>query len=217
MTDNDEIEIDLLKIMKALMKKVWLVVLVAAIIGGAVFAYGNAKYVPSYTAETTLYASYVSSQEVAFGESAGSISKNSLSEARSLVTTCVAVLNTRMTQEAVIAQAGLDMTAAQLSGMVTAQAVNNTELFKVTVTASDPQEAALLANTIGKVLPEHVAMVNGNSTVGVIDEALVPTGPSNSRGAMQNALVAAVMGAFVVCGVIAVQIIVEDVKAAKKK
>lgn len=216
MTPNDEITIDLLKILKACVKKVWLIILVAAILGGGMFAYGKATYMPAYTASTTLYASYVNARNFAFGENTGNISQSSLSESRSLVDTCTAVLNTRSTLEAVIDEAGVEMTSSKLATMITAAAVNKTELFDVTVTAGDPDLAALLANTIGKVLPSQVAMVNSNSNVGVIDEALVPAGP-DANDILKNAAVATVLGAFVVCVVIAVQNIVEDFKTAKAK
>ena len=208
MTEHDEIEIDLLKILKACLKKVWIILLVAAILGGGMFVYGKMTHVPAYTTTTTLYASYTKPVDT-------NASQNSLTEARSMVDTCTAVLNTRKTLEAVIAEAGVSMTSGKLSGMIAAAAVNKTEIFTVSVTAVNPEEAALLANAVGKVLPEHVAMVNNHSNVGVIDEALVPAAP-NSNSIVKDAVIAAVLGAFAVCGVIAVLCIVEDFKAAKK-
>lgn len=73
---NEEIEIDLLKILKTWLKKAWIIVLVAAVLGGGLFAYGKATHVPVYTATTTLYARSVKSVD-------GNASQSSLSEARS--------------------------------------------------------------------------------------------------------------------------------------
>ena len=205
---NDEIEIDLLKILKTWLKKAWIIVLVAAVLGGGLFAYGKATHVPVYTATTTLYARSVKSVD-------GNASQNSLSEARSMVDSCIVVLKTRKTLDAVIEEAGAELTSGQLSGMVSSAAVNKTEIFTVSVTSADPQMAADLANAVGKVLPGHVAVVNPDSNVGVIDEALVPAAP-NGNDIMKNAALAAVLGAFAVCGVIAVQCVVDDIKKAKK-
>ena len=129
--------------------------------------------------------------------------------------TAIAVLNTRKTLDAAIEEAGAELTSGQLAGMVSSAAVNKTEIFTVSVTSADPQMAADLANAVGKVLPGHVAVVNPDSNVGVIDEALVPTAP-NGNDIMKNAVLAAVLGAFAVCGVIAVQCVVDDIKKAKK-
>lgn len=214
--DNDELEIDLLKLIKALWKKAWLIVLAAVIFGGAMFAYGKSAYVPTYKATTTLYASYISNQDLAFGENSGSISENSLSNSRSLVDTCIAVLNTRMTLEGVIAAADLNMPYTKLAGMISTEVINKTELFNVSITGTDPEEAALIANTIAAILPENVAMVNGSSTVGVIDTALVPASPV-ANSIAKNAVIAAVLGAMLVCGVVVVKEIYIDWKAAKGK
>lgn len=216
MTENDEIEIDLLKIIKTCLKKAWIILLVAALLGGGMFVRSNSSYVPAYSASTTMYVCYMNSREFSFGENAGNISQHSLGDARSLVNTCAAMLKTRMTLEAVAEEAGLDLTAKELEGMISLEAVNGTELFKVTVTGSKAEELVPLANAVGKVLPEKMAMVNGNSNVGVIDEALEAT-LASSNGAVKNAAIGAVLGAFLVCGVIAVKCIVDDFKAAKKQ
>ena len=214
--ENDEIEIDQLKLMKALWKKAWAIVLVAAVFGGAMFAYGNYTYVPQYAATATLYTSYQNSRDFAFGENSGNISHSSLSEARSLVNTCISLLKTRAVQEEVIQTAGLDMTYSQLAPMISAAAVNSTELFTVTITGNDPEDAALIANTIAEVLPEKVAMVNANSQVGIIDKALVPAA-ANGNDIMKNAAIAAVLGAFLVCGIVVVKELIADWKEQSKK
>jgi len=215
--DSDMLEIDLLKIIKALWKKLWLIVLVAAVFGGAAFVYRNSTYVPSYMATTTMYASYVSNQDLDFGTNSGSIYQDSLGNSRSVVSTCFAVLNTRMNLEEVIAAAGLDMPYTKLSGMISSAAINNSELFTISVTGTDPDEIALIANTIAEILPENVAMINANSTVRVIDTALVPTSPISSNSSVKDAVVFAVLGGMLVCGVIAVKEIYIDWKAAKEK
>lgn len=216
MPQNTEIEIDLLKILKSCLKKAWLIILAAAILGGGMFVYQNNAYVPSYTTSTTLYASYTNARDFAFGENTGNISQSSLGESRSIVNTCTAVLNTRMTLEAVIEEAGVETSVKDLKDMVSAAAVNGSEVFTVTVNGTDPEEIIALANAFAKVLPEQVSMINSSSTIGVIDEAVEAT-VANSNDAVKDAAVAAVLGAFLVCAVVAVQCIVEDFKAAKAK
>lgn len=216
--EHDEITIDLLKIVRALRKKAWAIVLVAAIFGGAMFAYKQSSYVPVYQAKTILFASYTNSRDFSFSENAGSISQSSLSESRSIVNTCYAVLNTRMMMEAVIEKAGLNMSSVTLSGMITTATLNNSELFSITVTGSNPEEVALIANTVADVLPEKVSMVNSNSQVGVIDRALVPGTPA-APNFLKDAVVFAVLGAFLVCCIVAGKEIIADWKeqTAKKK
>lgn len=216
MIENDEIEIDLARIMKALWKKAWAIVLVAAIFGGAMFAYGQYTYVPQYTAKATLYTSYEINRDFALGDNSGNISQNSLSDARNLVSTCITLLKTRMLQEDVIQKAGLDMTYSQLASRITAEAVNKTEIFSVKATAGNAEEAALIVNTVAQILPEKAAMVNPNSHVGIIDTALVPSAP-DGNDIVKNAAIAAFLGAFLVCCVVGGKELVADWKEQKAK
>lgn len=206
MTQNDEIEIDLLKLMKALWKKAWAIVLVAGIFGGAMFTYGKYTYVPEYTAKITLYASYIDRQDFAIVNNAGTATLNNL------VNTCIAVLDTRMNLETVIEETGLDLSYTDLSAMISTETIKNTELFTIDVSGENAEDVALLANTIGEVLPEKVSMVNSNSVVGIIDSALVPEAP-NPNSITKNAAIAAVLGAFLVCGIVVVKELVTDWKA----
>lgn len=217
MTQNDEIEIDLLKLLKALWKKAWAIVLAAFVLGGAMFAYGRYNYVPTYTTTATLYSSYLNTRDFVFADNGGNITQSSLSESRSLVNTCISVLNTRMTLEEIIDTADLDMTYDALSGMITAAAVNGTELFTVTVTGTDAEQVALIANTVIEVLPENVAMVNSNGFVGVIDHALVPSMPDSNNSVLKNSVVAAVLGAALVCMLVVGKELVADWNEAKKE
>lgn len=214
--ENDEITIDLLKLAKALWKKAWAIVLVAAIFGGAMFVHKKSGYVPVYQAKTILFASYTNSRDFSFSENAGSISQSSLSESRSMVNTCYAVLNTRMMMDAVIEKAGLSMSSDKLSGMISTATLNSSELFSITVTGGNPEEAALIANTVAEVLPEKVSMVNPNSHVDVIDRALVPGEPA-APSFLKDAAVAAFLGAFLVCGVVATKEIYADWKEQTQK
>lgn len=212
MEQNDELEINLKKLFKALWKKAWAIALAAVILGSAVFAYGKYTDVPVYSATATMYTRYIIDQEFDFGGNAGHITENSVDKARSLTDTCIAVLNTRTTLEEVLEAANLDMKYSELSGMIRASSVNDTELFTVTVTNTDAEKAALIANTIAQILPEKVAMVNRNSCVNVIDSALVPENPLPNN-ITKNAAIAAVLGAMLVCAVIVVVEILAESKS----
>ena len=87
------------------------------------------------------------------------ISNSELSAAQSLVDTYVVILNSRTTLDQVRAAARVTYTDRELQKMIQAQAVNSTEVFEVTVTSEDPQEAQKIANTIAQVLPSRISSV----------------------------------------------------------
>lgn len=213
--NNDLLEIDIRKLMASLWKKMWLILLVAATLGSAMFLCGKATYVPAYKATSILYATYVTNQNVSIDEKDVLISEQSLSSSRNLVETCLALLDTRMTLEQVAAAANTDISYTKLSKMISAEAVGKTEIFKLSVTGENPEEAALIANTTAEILAENVAVVS-SGTVGVIDTALVPTAPVRNN-IVRNAALAAILGAVLVCGIIVVKEIHADWKLAEKK
>lgn len=188
----------------------------AVICGGAMFGYGKCFYTPSYQASTTLVVRYINSRDVLVGENESMISFDSVDDARKLVDTSIAVLKSKNTLEKVIAESGLNLTAGELSGKISAASVNDTELFTVSVTGTDAEKVMTLANTIGKVLPKQMEKVNANYSLEVLDEAELPA-DSGAAAVMKKALVTAVCGALLVCAIVGGADIVAQVKSKKKK
>lgn len=169
---KDEIEIDLLKLIKALWHRAWAIILAALLCAIAAFSFAAFKITPMYQASALMY---VNNSTLSLGSGSFSISPSELTAAKSLVDTYSVILKTRTTLNEVIYRADLDYTYEQLVQMVSAASVNDTEIFKVDVITPDPQEAELIANTIAEVLPEKIADIVDGSSVRVVDYAVVPT------------------------------------------
>lgn len=202
--ENDEIEIDLLKIIKTVWKKLWLIVLVAALLGGGMFVYKKYTYVPRYETAVTMYCRLNNQEE------APEVGVDKLTG------TCIAVLMTRTTLDKVADSVNLDITYDEIRSMVFAYGIPNSPLFEIAVSGTDPEEIALIANTAADILPEMVHSVYGECEVGVVDYALAPDAAQNSDGAAKDAVVAAALGAMLVCGIIAVKVIYTDWADARK-
>ena len=190
--NHEEMEIDLLRLIQALWRKAWAIVLVAAIFGSCFLA-GTAMFIkPKYKANALMY---VNSSNISLGGAKVSISQAELSAAQTLVDTYIVILNTRMTLEDVIEQSGVSYTYEELieSEMIQAAAVNGTEVFSVEVTSTDPKEAELLANTIARVLPEKIASIVEGSSARIVDYAVVPAKKA-SPSLTKNALIGAILG-----------------------
>ena len=85
--------------------------------------------------------------------------------------------------------------------MVTAAPVNDTEIFEITVTDADPQEAELIANTIADVLPDKISDIVEGSSVRVVDYAVVPVFPV-SPSVTKYAMIGVLLGGVLSVGVI---------------
>ena len=171
---EQELEIDVLELARALWKKAWAILLVAVIVAGSVLACTVVFIKPKYTAQTLLY---VNSSNISLGSAKVSISASELSAAQSLVDTYIVILETRTTLNDVIAQSGVPYTYEEIieNNMIQAEAVNSTEVFAIEVTSTDPKEAETLANTIGAVLPNKIASIVEGSSARIVDYAVVPS------------------------------------------
>ena len=131
---NSEDTIDLRRLFNAILRKFWAVVLAAVIGAGAAFLGTFYFITPKYRSSALFY---VNGNSL----SVGSISLSDLSAAKDLVKSYIVILKSRETLNSVIDYAGIDYSYAELSGMISAASVNDTEIFQVYVTSDDPHEA----------------------------------------------------------------------------
>ena len=200
---EQELEIDVLELARALWKKAWAILLVAVIVAGSVLACTVVFIKPKYTAQSLLY---VNSSNISLGSAKVSISASELSAAQSLVDTYIVILKTRTTLNDVIAQSGVPYTYEEIieNDMIKAEAVNSTEVFAIEVTSTDPKEAETLANTIGAVLPNKIASIVEGSSARIVDYAVVPSKKS-SPNLTKNTLIGFVLGAFLAAAAVVVE------------
>jgi len=191
MTGKEEvIEIDFKQLVRLLWKRLWIIVLASLLAGGGAFAYTYYFVTPLYQSSVKLY---VNNTSISLGSSQLSISSSELMAAQSLVDTYIVILETRMTLNEVVQEAGLNYTVDELNNMISASAVNGTEIFEVVVTSDDPAEAENIANTIANVLPEKISNIVDGSSVRVVDYAVAATHCSSPNYAM-NAAIGALAG-----------------------
>lgn len=195
--DNEEyLEIDLIQLMRALWRHVVVIILAMILGGSAGFALAHYVIPAKYQASALLY---VNNNSLSVGST--SISLSDLSASQTLVDTYIAILKTRLTLNDVIEQAGVDYTFEQLKGMIGAKSVNGTEIFEVTVTSTDPQEAERIANTIVKVLPGKITQIMDGSSVRTVDLAVVPENRC-SPSLQKYMIVGALIGMLFSCGIV---------------
>ena len=199
MTENrDTMEIDLRELFGVLMRRIWSIILAALLCASAAFAYTFFLIDPLYQANALLY---VNNSNISVGSSSLSITTGDLSAAQKLVSTYVVILKSRTVLNEVIETAGLNRSYSSLAGMISASAVDNTEVFRIVVTSTDPAEAELIANTIAEILPEKIPEIVNGSDVRVVDYAVVPSqrsSPSYTRNTAIGALVGAVLCAGII-------------------
>ncbi len=196
--NNGSDVIDLLEVAKALLHRWWALVLAVVIFGAAAFGYTYFLIDPLYQSSTLLY---VNNSDISLGATSFTISNADLTAAQKLVNTYVVILKSRTALSEVIEEAGLNYSYEELKDMISAAAVNSTEVFEVVVTSKDPAEAERIANTIANVLPEKIADIVSGSDVRIVDYAVIPShrsSPSYTRNTAIGMLLGLVLSAAAV-------------------
>ncbi len=164
-------ELDLLRLIRALWQRAWAIFLLGLLFAGAAFGACTYLITPQYESDALMY---VNNSSASLGNTSFSISSSELTAAQSLADTYIIILKTRATLEEVIEKENLDYTYEELYDMISSEAVNNTEIFRIRVTSSDPQEAERIANAITAILPGKISDVVDGSSVRVVDYAVTP-------------------------------------------
>lgn len=176
--DNREVvEINLKRVFYVLWRRLWAILLVGVVFGAVALSYALFFITPTYSAKAQLYVNnnYVGSP---------GFSSSQISAAQSLADTYMVIMVSHNVLDDVAQRTGLGYSYAQIRKMITAAAINETEVFEVRVTCTNYQHAAIIANAIADVLPDKIAAVVEGSSVRVVDRAIEnpkPVGPDHEK------------------------------------
>ena len=199
---NEQVnEVNLKRLVDTVLRKAWLVIL-AAILGAVLSFGGTCFFITPLYESTAMF--YVNNNSISVGEASLSISSADITASKSLVDTYIVILNTRETLTDVMDYAGVSRSYDDILDMLEAEAVNDTEIFQVTVTSPDPAEAEKLANSIAYILPKRISSIVEGTSAKIVDSAVIPSEPS-SPNLTVNTLVGFLLGLVVCAGVIVLQ------------
>lgn len=199
--NNDEIEIDLQRLISALVKKGWLIG-ITAVIGAMIALVTTVLFItPKYQSSAMFY---VNNNSLSLGEASLSITSSDISASKSLVNSYIVILNTQESLNDVIDYAGVKRTYAELKSMIAAEAVGSTEIFRVTVTSEDPQEAEKIADAVAYVLPKRIGSIIEGTSAKVVDAAILPT-RSSSPNYTKNTMIGFVVGLALMAAIVVIR------------
>lgn len=180
-------EISLQEIFMILWSKV-LVIILCTIVGG-VAAFGISAFVidPTYTSRISMYVNNNANADSTVANI------NDINASQKLVSTYIEILKSDNVLQKVAEETELPYTPGEMRKMMSASSVNGTEIFEVKVTTKDPDEAALIANTIAELAPEEIIRVVKAGSVELIDQAIPAKLPS-SPNVILNTIIGLMLG-----------------------
>ncbi len=110
----------------------------------------------------------------------------------------------------VIKNLDLDTNYRSLAGQVSITNTNDTRILKVTVTDSDPERAADIANELIEQARIYLPEIMETETPNVVEDAVVPTQKSSPPATPRTRCWARCWSAVLCCGVLLVQYLMKD-------
>lgn len=148
----------------------WIVLATAVFVAGA-FAYTEFLVTPMY--ETSFSMGVNSNGR----ESTEQVTNNELAAEARIAETYKVLITSQPVTDAVSAKLNGAVSAAKLQDMISTDVQKNTMVLNVTVSDSDPQRAADVANAISEVAPQVLAKFPVGGTLYGIETAKVPKKP----------------------------------------
>lgn len=201
---DERIELDLRALFSAMMKKAWLIVICAFLLGALTLGYTALFVTPQYQASVIMYVN----NSTTTNESNNYISAADLATSQRLVLTYVNIIKSDTVLSKVAKEAGLNLSPATIRGMMTSASIQETELFQVVITSPDPDLSARIANAIAEVAPDAISEILDGSSAKIVDYAKVPNGRS-SPSFTKNTILGALAGALLAVGLIVIQMLMD--------
>lgn len=197
--EQEIMEIDLAKLMRYYFSH-WKAILTSGIVLAAIaFLYTFFMVTPLYSASVTVYVNNMKG-----AQSMDMITGGNLSAAQQLVTTYVNIIKSDTVLKKVIETGNLNCQPNAIRKIMTAKQIDDTGMFRVSISHSKPEVAAHIANTIADVAPKIISeFVEGSSTK-VIDYAQVPERPYTPNY-KKNIVLGAVLGVILMAGLLTLQ------------
>lgn len=191
---EEEDTISITRLLQAVWKRI-LWVIAAVVIAVAASAIITQFFItPQYQASCWLFVNTFSSDS---SYTQNQISATQLQAATQLANTYIQMLRSETVLNDVSGELGGAYSPQQLSQMISASVITDTQILVITVTHPDPEQAAQIANAVAQVAPASIQSFVEGSSVTVPQYASVPTAPSSpsmSRNLMIGFLVGLVVG-----------------------
>lgn len=169
-------EINLKDFWDYLKKYIFLMIIIGVFLVSGTFMYDKFLKKPLYTTYTTVVLVKADSS----GTTSDAISQNDVLLNKNLVSTYSQIIKSKLVLKQVIKDLNLTYSVKELSKKIKVEALEDTEILKISVSDEKPELAANIANDIAKVFSAEITKIYKINNVSVIDDAQVSYDVSNN-------------------------------------
>lgn len=200
LNENDEIEIDLLQLFRALKRRIAAILAAGVLVGGIAGGFSKFVLTPQYSSTAMVY---ILSKETTLTSLADLQIGSQLTKDYKIIVTSRPVL------EDVIQKLNLELTYKELLGKIEIGNPADTRILSITAQDADPVLAKNIADSVAKTSSEYIGDIMEMVPPKIIEDGVVATektSPSNTK----NAMIGAVLGMLLVCGVTVAEVLMND-------
>ena len=193
-------KLDLFKLIRYILKYLWLPVLAAAVGFAAMYYYTETRTTDTYTASGTMYVYNGNPNLVNYQYT----TNTDLTSAVQLIDTYLVVVKSKKVMDVVAERLSAsypEITAGGISSTLSMAPVSETGVVSISSTTGDPQKSADIVNAVLDSAPAEIIRVVGAGGVEIIDYAQASRHP-NPHDSMKMGVVGAAAGMIVVCGLL---------------
>ena len=205
MQNNNESSIRFRELVYLFVSKLWIMVLVAVIVGGSLFTFNYVTYEPLYKSTGSIY--ILRQSEDADN---GSEYSSNFNLALSVVSDCTKLLTSRTVLNQVIEENSLDYTYSELNTMISINNPTNTRYLEISVTSDNAHKSKVIVDSICEIGKDQIVSLMGFNQVNIVDEGTLPDTPCNSRFSYTTLLLA--LAAFILTYILIALIYIFDDK-----
>ncbi|MBR3897714.1 MAG: polysaccharide biosynthesis tyrosine autokinase [Bacilli bacterium] len=171
-------EINIKDFFDYLKKYVLLIIIISILLISFTFIYDKVLKKPMYTTYTTIV--LVKSDTASVTGSSEAISQSDILLNQNLVSTYSQIIKSKLVLKKVIKNLNLDYSVSELSKNIKVEALEDTEILKISVSDLKPEKAAEIANDIAEVFSDEIKKIYKINNVSVIDDAQISYEVSNN-------------------------------------
>lgn len=206
-------EIDVKELLKTIWNRKLIIIIVALIFAIIAAIYSFKIQKPKYQANTTVVLTKAGNTE----DSADAVTSTDVTMNQDLVATYSEIIKSNSVLGQVIDNLQIEgLTENDLRQNVTVEAVEETEVIRITVVNENAENAARIANEIGKVFSEKIVDMYKINNVYTLDVAEIPEEPYNINP-KKYILIAFALGIILSCGIcVVISLFDNTVKSSSK-
>lgn len=165
-------EINIIRLLKAVLKKAWIIFLTAIVFCAGLYAYSSYKITPMYSATAAFYVNNSNEFDT-------KLTSSDVTVMEKLIGVYSEIARNDNVMNAVSQEMGGKYSPNYIKSMVVPQSRNATVIIDVTVTCPVPEDAQTIANLVVKHCASEIERIVNQTEITVVQDARLPSSPSS--------------------------------------